>query len=629
MSLKKNKSLPIRGLGVFQFGVKNFLFYIEKKGGINLFKTAVSTNGYSFLPSKSKPSILRKGLFKRKLDISKCSDFHISKIKKDHYLLLYKHIKNSSENLCGAVSKDMIKWRDSFTCSSIKERGIMVSEFLHDDQYIMYFGEKNIKIAFSRDFKKWNKSRDAILKVRKSGFDNYKIAPAQVFLRDEGLVLIYYAWDKKNNYSLGVALLSKNDPKKILWRSKTPIWRQSKEKELKQNTLRPVGVSSLRKRIVSYWQTETGEFASVFLPQIWFLRPDEKQEVEESAPEHVSPQMKKSKKNPIVEPREGNRWDCDAAFNPTAMRKQGKTYVLYRAMGKDPLSVLGCAETKDGTSVDRVHDDPVYIPRKEFEGVGRPIDPNSALKYMSGGGSGGCEDARIQELDGRYYLTYVAYDGANPPRVALSSISVADFHQGKYEKWTDPVLISRPGVVDKNACILPEKVNGKYVIYHRIYPNILVDYVDSLEDFDGETVFLKNEYVIPPRPMMWDSKKIGVGPSPIKTEHGWLAIYQAVGRQDPGRYKIGAMLLELDDPTKVICRSNEPIVEPIEWYENNGHKSGVVYPCGATVHDNNLFVYYGGADKYTCVATSGMDYFLEQLLSSNKPKLNKVQLISN
>jgi predicted GH43/DUF377 family glycosyl hydrolase len=181
--------------------------------------------------------------------------------------------------------------------------------------------------------------------------------------------------------------------------------------------------------------------------------------------------------------------------------------------------------------------------------------------------------------------------------------------------------------VDKNACILEEKVNGKYVIFHRIYPNILVDYVDSLDAFDGETVFLEDQYHIPPRPLMWDSKKVGIGPTPTKTEHGWLAIYQAVGRQDPGRYKIGAMLLDLNDPTKVICRSSEPIIEPVEWYENNGHKAGVVYPCGSTVHDGNLYVYYGGADKFTCVAHAHLDTFLEKLLVANKPKLKKVRFV--
>ncbi len=626
MSQSKKNSLPLRGLGVFQFGIKNLLFYIEKKGGVNIFKLVTSTNGQSFSPNPKKPTLFRKGIFKRKVDLSACSDFHISKIGPEKYFLFYKRSKGGLKNTHGALSKDLVRWKENFVFPDIKERGVVVSDFLHDDQYVMYFGEKNIKVAFSYDLKKWNKSRSIILKTRKRGFDSYKIAPAQVFLRSEGIVLVYYAWDKKENYSLGVALFSKNDPKKIIWRSRSPIWRQSTEKEFKNKSLFPVGVTSLRKRIVSYWQDDSGEFVSVFLPQVWFLSKEEKKEAEEAEPEHVSPQIKKSKKNPIVEPRTGNKWDCDSTFNPTAMRKRGKTYVLYRAIGKDPLSVLGCAETSNGVDIEKIRDNPVYFPRAGFEGVGHPIDPKSALKYMSGGGCGGCEDARIIEIEGRYYLTYVAYDGANPPRVALSSISVDDFHQKKYENWTQPVLISQPGVVDKNACILPEKINGKYVIYHRIYPNILVDYVDSLDDFDGETVFLKNEYIIPPRPLMWDSKKVGIGPSPIKTEHGWLAIYQAVGRQDPGRYKIGAMLLELNDPTKVICRTSEPIVEPIEWYENNGHKAGVVYPCGATVHDGQLFVYYGGADKFTCVATTEMDYFLKQILSSNKPKLKKVIL---
>lgn len=622
----KNNQNPIQGLGVFKLGFRNLLFYLERKGGSNVLKVATSTNGYSFLPSSKRPVIMGKGLLKKKVDISKCSDFHISKIKQGNYFLVYKKHQGGMTHLHGAFSKDALRWRDVFTFPSIKERAVVVSDFLHDDQYVMFFGEKNLKVAFSHDLKKWNQTRTALLKTRKSGFDNYKIFPAETFLREEGIVLLYYALDKKGNYSLGVALLSKNDPKKVLWRSRSPLWKQSKERQTKNQSLTPVGITTIRNRVVSYWQDESGEFISIFLPQIWFLSREEKQKIEEEAPEHASPRMKKSKKNPIVEPRPHNKWDCDAAFNPTATRKNGTTYVLYRAMGEDPLSVLGCAETTNGTDVDKIYEEPVYIPRSEFEGANKPIDPAAAAKYMSGGGCGGCEDARIVEIEGRYYLTYVAYDGNNPPRVALSSISVEDFHNGRYDRWSESVLISKPGVVDKNACILPEKVNGKFVIYHRIYPNILVDYVDSLDDFDGKTVFLDNEYVIPPRPLMWDSKKVGVGPSPIKTDHGWLALYQAVGRQEPGRYKIGAMLLDLDDPTKVICRSNEPVVEPEEWYENDGHKSGVVYPCGATVHNNSLFVYYGGADKFTCVATADLDHFLKQLLSSNSPKLKRAVL---
>ena len=164
--------------------------------------------------------------------------------------------------------------------------------------------------------------------------------------------------------------------------------------------------------------------------------------------------------------------------------------------------------------------------------------------------------------------------------------------------------ISPPYIVDKNACILPEKIDGKFVIFHRVFPNILIDLVDNL-DFDGKTRWLEGQFKIPTRVLSsdWDNLKVGCGPPPIKTKEGWLLIYQAVSSFDESRYKIGAMLLDLQDPTKVLARTKNPILEPIALYENEGWKAGVVYPCGAVVIDDRLFVYYGGADTFVCVAS--------------------------
>src|SRR5690606_21266786 len=116
-----------------------------------------------------------------------------------------------------------------------------------------------------------------------------------------------------------------------------------------------------------------------------------------------------------------------------------------------------------------------------------------------------------------------------------------------------------------------------------------------------------------PRENAWDSRKAGAGPPPIKTKDGWLLIYHAVDDRDDRQYKIGAMLLDLEDPTKVLYRSNMPILHPTEWYENEGFKAGVAYPCGAVVVDDHLYVYYGGADSYVCVAARNLEEFLEEL----------------
>ena len=117
-----------------------------------------------------------------------------------------------------------------------------------------------------------------------------------------------------------------------------------------------------------------------------------------------------------------------------------------------------------------------------------------------------------------------------------------------------------------------------------------------------------------------------MGPTPIKTPDGWLALYHGVGDQDASRYKVGAMLLDISDPTRVLLRSRNPILEPNECYENEGFKYGVVYPCGATVIDNNLMVYYGGADTVICGAQSPLNEFMDELKNVETPRLKAITI---
>jgi predicted GH43/DUF377 family glycosyl hydrolase len=325
--------------------------------------------------------------------------------------------------------------------------------------------------------------------------------------------------------------------------------------------------------------------------------------------------------NPILRPNREQLWETKAVFNPAALYEGGKVHILYRAIGETDVSVLGYASSVDGLHIDERLDKPAYVPREPFEGVSPAYmtrTVSSGIYVSGGGGMGGCEDPRLTRIDERVYMTYVAYDGYSPPRVALSSIHINDF-LGKKWDWKKPVLISPPHIVDKNACILPEKLNGKYVIFHRVFPNILIDFVDDL-DFDGRTKWLKGQFEIPVRALSsdWDSLKVGCGPPPLKTKDGWLLIYQAVGCNSSYHYKIGVMLLDLKDPTKVLARSRNPILEPLASYENEGWKAGVVYPCGAVIINNRLFVYYGGADTVVCVASAKLDQFLEQLATNHK-----------
>ena len=326
------------------------------------------------------------------------------------------------------------------------------------------------------------------------------------------------------------------------------------------------------------------------------------------------PVLERFEGNPILIPDSKHWWESKAVFNPAAICEGGKVHILYRAIGDTDNSLLGYASSLDGYSIHERLDEPAYVPREPFEGINSlpRFEKERVNLYTSGGGGGGgCEDPRLTRIEDRVYLTYVAYDGYSPPRVALSSIAIGDFLQKKWN-WKKPVLISPPNVVDKNACLLPEKINGKYVIFHRIFPNILIDFVDDL-DFDGKTRWLEGHYKIAVKNLSWDSLKVAAGPPPIKTKEGWLFIYHAIDEKDDLRYKIGAMLLDIKEPTRVLARTKKPILEPLANYENVGLKSGVVYPCGAVVLNDRLFVYYGGADMVVCVATAKMSTFLSQL----------------
>lgn len=341
-----------------------------------------------------------------------------------------------------------------------------------------------------------------------------------------------------------------------------------------------------------------------------------------NAVKNIALVLERFKSNPILTPNPKNWWETKAVFNPAALYIGNKVHILYRAIGETDVSVLGYASTSDGLHIQERLDKPVYSPREPFEGVNPPYPHFSGQPYSpyisGGGGMGGCEDPRLTRIDDQVYMTYVAYDGRNPPRVALSSIPTDDFLNKRWN-WKKPVLISPPHIVDKNACILPEKIGGKYVIFHRVYPNILIDFVDDLE-FDGKTRWLTGQYEIPIRTSSsyWDSHKVGAGPPPLKTKYGWLLIYQAVGCNDGYRYKIGAMLLDMKDPTKVLARSRKPILEPSARYENDGWKAGVVYPCGAAIINEHLYVYYGGADSVVCVASVKLNGFIEELATNHK-----------
>jgi predicted GH43/DUF377 family glycosyl hydrolase len=394
------------------------------------------------------------------------------------------------------------------------------------------------------------------------------------------------------------------------------IKQEIKKKELSHKKTTTVKKQSPKKRPLGGKSQTRTERSQRLLRIVRRARPI----VLQKSPAH---QLERHESNPIIEPREGNYWEMKATFNPGAIYADHRVHLLYRAIGGDDVSVLGYASSGDGVTFSDRMDEPAYTPAATKHTAPAAAQVPLEPAYFSGGGwNGGCEDPRLTLIDDMVYLTYVAFDGWGSIRIALSSIDLKDF-LNKNWKWKKPAMISPPHSIHKNWSVFPEKINGKFAILHGIAPSIMVEYRDSLDFDDGEYIDSQR----PPygqqnmRRGVWDTWIRGAGPPPLKTKDGWLLLYHAMDLNDPNRYKLGAMLLDLNDPTKILYRSRTPILEPDFIYENQGYKSGVVYACGAVIAEGKLYVYYGGADAVTCVAMADVDIFLNELKTYGAPRL--------
>lgn len=301
--------------------------------------------------------------------------------------------------------------------------------------------------------------------------------------------------------------------------------------------------------------------------------------------------------NPIIAPREGINWEAKGTYNPAAVYEDGSIHLVYRALSSDNISRMGYAKTTDGFYLtERLHQ-PIYIPREKFE---------QKIKDDVGAG---CEDPRITKIDDRFYMCYTAYDGEEA-RVAVTSISTSDFLTKNWN-WSKPVLITEPGVFDKDAAIFPEKINGKYAIFHRPGNAIWLDFVDSLEFSEGN--FIKGEVLLNPRPDRWDNGRVGISSPPIRTSQGWLILYHGISEPGP-LYKASAMLLDINDPFKIKAIYKDPLFDPVASYEKEGQVRNVIFPCGAVAIGDELFVYYGAADRVVGVATCNAEELVSDIL---------------
>ena len=331
--------------------------------------------------------------------------------------------------------------------------------------------------------------------------------------------------------------------------------------------------------------------------------------------------LARSVRNPILAPGT-NPWTAEAVMNPAAIVLGNRTHLLYRAIGMDGVSRLGYAISADGVFFDAQLPYPAYVVQNPRNMPGRARRYSPVL-YPSGGSWGGCEDPRMVAIDGRVFVTYNAFDGWDFIRVAFTSISEEDFLAKRFSRWSAPRLLSRTGERHKNWVLFPEKINGKFAILHNLHAEevdrVRIEYIDDLDTFDADRNPVKSPdpAATPARAIAWHHRMRSAGPPPVKTDRGWLVLYHATSEDEGHRYKLGALLLDLAEPTKVLARAALPVLAPDEHYENDG-KPGIVYACGAVIRDGTLFVYYGGADKVVCVATAPLGAFLDALIEGGK-----------
>jgi len=432
-------------------------------------------------------------------------------------------------------------------------------------------------------WKKWYSKLDSHIFIKGDHSDRIEIGSCPIKTDGGWLILscrIQNHSSPDRVFAIEAYLLDLKDPKKIIGKTRGALLvpEEKYEKDgLQPNIIFPSGALVKKDKLYIYYGATdtTVAVATVNLSRLLEVMKFPYQEIG----------FNRLTEGALLSPRKDKAWESKAIFNPAAIDIDGTVRILYRAMSEDNTSVLGYAESKNATDITYISDEPVYVPRESFESKG-VLNGNS-----------GCEDPRLTEIGNTIYMYYTAYNGLTPPAVAESHISKKDFKKRNWS-WSKPVLVTKDGVDDKDACLLPEKINGKYFLFHRVNNFICGDY-GATPQFKERNDF-KNIPILLPRKGMWDSKKVGISVPPIKTKKGWILIYHGIS--DRSRYRIGTALLDLKDPTKVLSRTTDCIFEPKEAYEIEGQVNYVVFPCGAVVRRGSIYMYYGGGDSVVDMA---------------------------
>ncbi len=331
--------------------------------------------------------------------------------------------------------------------------------------------------------------------------------------------------------------------------------------------------------------------------------------------------------NPIVVPGVYD-WRQAVTFNPGVIYDEGRFYMYERTAGSlRPFHCyIGMLESDDGIHFTQVGDQPVWTPE------------------MAGSQHGSVQDPRVVKIDGRYYMTYAfrpyawnshptgigvpesfepvfpGFSGRPEDNMTRSGIAVSDDRvQWNHLAWATPADLD-----DRDVILFPEKIKGRFALLRRPlqfvgpdygtdYPGIWICFSEDLETWTEPTLLIKPEFA-------WEDNRIGGSTPPLRTEAGWLVFYHGVENQDPATrrvcYRLGAMLLDLDDPTRVLARTSNFLMEPETYYEKFGlYIPNVIFPTANVIKDGLVYLYYGVCDTAIALATVPLDELVARVLA--------------
>ena len=335
--------------------------------------------------------------------------------------------------------------------------------------------------------------------------------------------------------------------------------------------------------------------------------------------------LKVEKLGLVLEPTK-NSFEKTAVLNPACYQDGKFVHVFYRAIDGLNRSSIGYAKLHGPTKVVERWEKPILTRDYPYE-------------------KKGVEDPRITKIGNVFYMTYVVHDGRNAliayatsqdlkkfkkhgiisPRITYDR--AADFFRREklkdryfmFEAFYEEFANKKVLLWEKDGFLFPKKIKGKFAMMHRVLPDIHIVYFKSFselksKEFWKECLRKLSQYVILENKYWFESRNIGGGAPPVETKDGWILIFHAVEELNKARvYRAGAALLDKKNPQKVIGRLDYPLFEPEKKWEKTGFVNNVVFPTGTAVFGNNLYIYYGAADRAIAVAKVNIKDLIREL----------------